>query len=354
MKDITILLTASGSPSMPGLVKCFKKNGERNIRIIGTDMKNDASVTQMVDVFYQVPSASSDDYIDCLINICKKEKVDIVIPGMSQELYKMVASKNKFEQIGTKLSLSEGDSLFIVNNKLKTYQFMADNNLPVPKFYQITHASELEEVCCLLGYPQKPVCVKVTESSGSRGVRIIDAGKSRYDLFINDKPSSFYISLKEMTEILSEKNQLPEMIVMEYLPGIEYTVDLLADKGKVLYIVGKRNNVSLMSIAQESTLTEEPSAYKLCTEIVRLMNLDGNIGFDFLYDAKGIPILMDINPRITATISLCAAGGLNLPYLRIKQLLGEELPEVEINYGITMKRRYLEMFTDNDGNEVLW
>ena len=200
---------------------------------------------------------------------------------------------------------------------------MADNNLPVPKFYQITHASELEEVCCLLGYPQKPVCVKVTESSGSRGVRIIDAGKSRYDLFINDKPSSFYISLKEMTEILSEKNQLPEMIVMEYLPGIEYTVDLLADKGKVLYIVGKRNNVSLMSIAQESTLTEEPSAYKLCTEIVRLMNLDGNIGFDFLYDAKGIPILMDINPRITATISLCAAGGLNLPYLRIKQLLGE-------------------------------
>jgi hypothetical protein len=34
--------------------------------------------------------------------------------------------------------------------------------------------------------------------------------------------------------------------------------------------------------------------------------------------------------------------------------LGEELPEVEINYGITMKRRYLEMFTDNDGNEVLW
>jgi carbamoyl-phosphate synthase large subunit len=354
MRDITVLITASGVQFMLGLVSCFRKNGERNIRIVGVDINEDPSIKLMVDQFYLVPRVSDDNYVDSLIEICKKEKVDVLIPFMSAELPYLLSRKSEFKNIGTKVSISESDSLLIANNKLKLYQFMADNNLPVPKFYQITHASELEEVCCLLGYPQKPVCVKVTESSGSRGVRIIDAGKSRYDLFINDKPSSFYISLKEMTEILSEKNQLPEMIVMEYLPGIEYTVDLLADKGKVLYIVGKRNNVSLMSIAQESTLTEEPSAYKLCTEIVRLMNLDGNIGFDFLYDAKGIPILMDINPRITATISLCAAGGLNLPYLRIKQLLGEELPEVEINYGITMKRRYLEMFTDNDGNEVLW
>lgn len=354
MNDITILTTASGSPSMPGLVKCFRNNGERNIKIIGTDMKDDASVKLMVDVFYQVPPASSEEYINCLIEICKIEKVDVVIPGISQELSAMLNNKNKFDQIGTKLSISESDSLVIANNKLKLYQFMEENNLPVPKFYQLNHISELEELCRLLGYPHKPVCLKVTESSGSRGVRIIDANKSRYDLFINDKPSSFYISLKELTEVLMEKNELPEIIVMEYLPGIEYTVDLLADKGDVLYIAGKRNNVSLMSIAQESTLSAEPSAYKLCTDIVRLMNLDGNIGFDFLYNSNGIPILMDTNPRITATISLCAAGGLNLPYLRVKQLLGEELPDIEINYGVKMKRRYLEMFTDKDGNKVLW
>ena len=38
-------------------------------------------------------------------------------------------------------------------------------------------------------------------------------------------------------------------------------------------------------------------------------------------------------------------GGLNLPYLRIKMLLGEELPKVEIKYGVKMRRRYLEMFS---------
>lgn len=353
MRDLNVLITASGVQFMPGLVSCLKNNGERNIKIIGVDINDDPSIKMMVDQFYLVPRVSDENYIDVLIEVCRKEKVDVLIPFMSAELPYLLTRKEEFENIGTRVSISESDSVLIANNKLKLYQFMVKHNLPVPKYYLLNNASELEELCRLLGYPQQPVCVKVTESSGSRGVRIIDANKSRYDLFINDKPSSFYTSLKEMTEILNENNKLPEIIVMEYLPGIEYTVDLLADKGKILYIAGKRNHVSLMSIAQESSLAEEPWAYKLCAEIVRLMNLDGNIGFDFLFDAEGIPILMDINPRITATISLCAAGGLNLTYLRIKQLLGEELPEIKINYGIKMKRRYLEMFTNKYGEPVL-
>ena len=38
-------------------------------------------------------------------------------------------------------------------------------------------------------------------------------------------------------------------------------------------------------------------------------------------------------------------GGVNLPYLRVKQLLGEPLPDCKIQIGIKMKRRYTEMFT---------
>ena len=54
---------------------------------------------------------------------------------------------------------------------------------------------------------------------------------------------------------------------------------------------------------------------------------------------------MEINPRIAATMQIFKEGGLNLPYLRIKMLLGEELPKVEIKYGVKMRRRYLEMFS---------
>ena len=71
----------------------------------------------------------------------------------------------------------------------------------------------------------------------------------------------------------------------------------------------------------------------------------GNADLDFKYDKDGHPVLMEINPRIAATMQIFKIGGMNLPYLRIKQLLGEELPEIEIKYGVKMKRRYLEMFS---------
>ena len=35
MKDITILISAAGSPTIPGMISCFRNNGERNIRIVG-------------------------------------------------------------------------------------------------------------------------------------------------------------------------------------------------------------------------------------------------------------------------------------------------------------------------------
>ena len=52
-----------------------------------------------------------------------------------------------------------------------------------------------------------------------------------------------------------------------------------------------------------------------------------------------------VDSRIAATMKIFAEGGMNLPYLRIKQLLGEDLPSVELKYGVKMKRRYLEMFS---------
>ena len=91
---------------------------------------------------------------------------------------------------------------------------------------------------------------------------------------------------------------------------------------------------------------------KQIINITKLLALDGNIGYDFMRNENGEAVLMDINPRQTATMSVIAAGGVNLPYLRIKQLLGEELPKCEIKYGTRLKRRTSEMFTDINGKII--
>lgn len=344
MRDITVLLTACGVQFIPGLVNCLKDNGERNIRLIGTDMHDDKTLYSLFDRLYVVPAAKDERYVDVLLDICKKEKVDVLLPFMSAELIPLLDRLQDFENLGVKVSVSDRKSVEIANNKLRFYEFLKEQGLAVPKFHAVKHADELKEACEAVGYPENAVCVKATELSGSRGIRIIDASKSRYDILFGQKPNSFYTTFEELQDTLREYPTMPEMMAMECLPGEEGSVDLLADNGTILYMAYRESNVNLASIPQEATLTYNDEAYQIAREVIAALGLSGNADLDFKYDRNGHPVLMEINPRIAATMQIFKEGGMNLPYLRIKQLLGEDLPKVEIKYGVKMKRRYQEMF----------
>ena len=346
MKDLTVLVSACGAQFMPGLADCLKDNGERYIRIVGVDMGIDPTVRQMVDALYQVPAVDSPNYIDRLLEICKAEKVDVVLPFMSAELLPLIDRKRDFEAIGTRVSVADRYSVEITNNKYRLYQFMKKNNLPIPRFALIRKAEELIAACEACGYPHNAVCVKATELSGSRGIRIIKPDVSRFDILFHEKPNSFFTTLNELLSTLNEKDEMPEMMAMEYLPGMEGSVDLIADKGRIQYMAYRESTVNLHSIPQAGELKDNTEAYAIAERVIKALEFSGSADLDFKNDASGNPVLMEINPRIAATMKIFKEGGLNLPYLRIKQLMGEQMPNIKLKYGIKMKRRYLEMFAE--------
>ena len=209
MRDITLLLTAAGAPATPGIASCFRKIGERNIRLIGTDMKSDPTIEQYVDKCYFAPAATDPGYVDRLLEICRLEKVDVVIPGISDELLPLCLREQEFRTIGTKVSVSNEKSIKICTNKLKFYNFLKNNDIKIPKFYPVHNVEDFDRAVTLLGYPEKKVCLKATVSSGSRGVRIIDSGKSRADILFGEKPNSLYTSFEDLRSILTEAGSFP-------------------------------------------------------------------------------------------------------------------------------------------------
>lgn len=347
LRDLTVLLSACGAQFAPGLVNCLKDNGECHIRVIGVDMHYDHTLDSLYDAIYEVPAASSPQYVDDLLEICRKETVDVVLPFMSAELLPLCDRLQDFEREGIKVAVGDRKTIETTINKYEFYSFLKEHGLKVPKFHVIKKASELKEACESVGYPDYPVCVKATELSGSRGIRIIDPSKSRYDILFGEKPNSFFTSFEDLQATLNEREEMPEMMAMEYLPGEEGSVDLIAEHGKILYMAYRESNVNLASIPQAATLSYNKEAYEIAESVVKALVLDGSADLDFKYDRDGKPVLMEINPRIAATMQIFKEGGLNLPYLRIKQLLGEELPIINIKYGVKMRRRYLEMFTNN-------
>ena len=340
MREVTVLITACGNVYMPGTTASIRNNGERKIRLIGADMNHDDTILQMVDQYYQVPRGDDPNYAKVLLDICIKEHVDVVIPIMSAELVALAENEEMFRNAGVTLSISNLESLKIANNKLALFEYMKANDIPVPKFWMV---NSVEDVDAAIEHIGVPVVFKTTEGSGSRGMRIIDPSKSRFDILFHEKPTSAYVTLQDFKETLQE-GDMPPMLAMEYLPGHEYTVDMLCDNGKVLYNMCRRGLNVQTSIILDGVVENKPEITNLCAMVAEKLKLTGNIGFDVKERADGTPVIMECNPRATAGVSEFTASGVNLLYLNVKRCLGEPLPEVTPKYGVIMKRRYQEMY----------
>ena len=340
MRDVTVLITACGNVYMPGTTASIKNNGERNIRLIGADMNRDDTILQMVDTYYTVPRGDAPEYADAILDICIKEQVDVVIPIMSVELETLARNADRFAEAGVTLSVSGLESLKIANNKLALFEFMKENNLPAPRFCAVKSVEDVDRAVEEIGVP---VVFKTTEGSGSRGMRIIDPSKSRFDILFHEKPTSAYVTLKDFKETLLE-GDMPQMLAMEYLPGHKYSVDLLCENGKVFYSLCRRGLNVQTSIILDGIVEDKPEITRLCSLVAEKLKLTGNIGFDVKERADGTPVIMECNPRATAGVSEFTASGVNLLYLNIKRCLGEPIPELTPKYGVIMKRRYQEMY----------
>lgn len=107
MELLTILISAAGSPTIPGQLRCFKNNGEREIRIVGVDMSDDPTIGLMVDAYYKVPAATEPEYVDIILDICRKEGVDIYFPNISAEVTAVSKRAEEFAAIGTMVSTAD-------------------------------------------------------------------------------------------------------------------------------------------------------------------------------------------------------------------------------------------------------
>lgn len=304
-----------------------------------------------MDAFYKVPEPESPTFINYVYDICKKEQVEVITPIVTRELEVFAAAKAYFESTGIKIAVSDAALLYIANNKGLLLTAMKEAGLPTPEFRVVHTADSVETAIKELGYPEKALVVKPTFGNGSRGTRILDTRVPQWDLFFKDMPNSMYIGLTELMAILRLKDSILEMMVMEYLLGTDYSVDILADHGKVLYCACRKGLNTVSSIYTSDIIELNEEVVHLCGSVVERLKLDGNLGFDTKMDVLGRPQMLESNPRLTIGISVVVAAGMNLPYFRIKQLLGEPLPSVSLKEGVMRQLLNQAVFIDPDGKE---
>lgn len=350
LSDLTVIVTAAGAPGAPGIIKSLRLNGERRIRIIGTDMNPEAVGLSMADKAYVVPPGTSEKFIPAMLRIAEKEKADAILPLATYELMPFSKNRKKFENIGTKVLVSEPKPLEAANDKAKLLKFLKKEGIPTPDFIIAKNLKEFMRAVHKLGYPEKEVCFKPHISKGSRGFRILKEGMDELDLLLNYKPeqAGFYSTLERITAQLEDANPFPELVVMEYLPGKEYSVDILADKGKSLATVPRLREAIKLGICFIGKVENNLEVKKIAEKIVSSLKLDYNINLQLKYSADKVPKILEINPRVSGTIVMCTGAGVNLPYLAIKLALGERIPKITPKYGTKMIRYWEEVYYKDD------
>jgi carbamoyl-phosphate synthase large subunit len=353
LRDIIVFITGAGAPGAPGIIKSLRKVIDRKVVIIGGDANPDTSVgLGLLDKVFRIPFANAPDFTEKVLSICISEKVDVIIPLVTRELMIFASNRQLFQKNGIYVSVSNPESLATANNKYLLMKFCKESGIPIPDFRLVNSIDEFRNAAKELGYPDNKICFKPPVSNGLRGFRIIEDSQDRLFSLMNEKPNNIYIGFDEFISICKGGTFFPELVVMEYLPGDEYSVDVLVDNGRFISAIPRSRDYIKMGISFVGTVTKDEEIIGYSRRIVEGLLLNGNIGLQFKRDINGIPKIIESNPRVQGTIVLCTAAGENMVYEAVKLGLGEKLPSSSIKWGLKMIRYWDELFIDIDGNRI--
>ena len=311
LRPITVLVSASGAPGTAALLRALRENGEREVRLVGTDMAERAIGRHLCDAFHLVPAGSDPGFPDAIREIVEREAVDAVLPQSSFDLAGLAAHRDDFP---VPVLVSQPETIHRSNDKAESYALMHRVGVPAPAFRRVRGAQEVAKAAGELGYPERPVCFKPVFSSGSRGFRVLDPTLDRAHQLLHERPGSVAMRLEEAVELLPAEGG-PDLLVMELATGGERTIDGIADGKRVLLGHPKTRESMRAGLAMYFVTLDDPALMEMADRIVAELSIEHFFNIQLVGEQ-----VIEINPRISTVVY---QDDLNLPYLGVKRALGE-------------------------------
>src|SRR5262249_2275566 len=140
--------------------------------------------------------------------------VNLIIPTIDEELPVFGRSKQRFERSGIQVAVSSEHTSNVCNDKFETYLFCKRKGIRTP----------------------------VTRLGGD-----FDLGSLQFPLYVKPRTGQDSVNVfavQNEAQLRLFLNYVPDAIVQDYLPGTEFTVDVLADfNGRILSIVPRERVV---------------------------------------------------------------------------------------------------------------
>ena len=332
--------SGSGAPGFAGIAACLREDPQ--IRLVSGDMNADAYGKSLSDAFYLMPPSNDFSYAERVLEISKTEGIDVILPITTSELIVLSEKSDVFAQQGIQVVVSQFKGLIMSNDKGSLHNWAKSIGIAVPDGMVCSDKREFKENSERLLLEHSRLFFKPVRGNGSRGIGLIS--REIEPVRASHKPELMPLLLSEWLERLPEIFDVP-LLLTEYLPGREYSVDAFIWDGNETIAVPRTRDKMVSGISVSGVFEFNETLITETKKLLDSLNLRGPIGVQWRNNAEGIPHLLEINPRLQGTTSTLRHAGLNIPLLAVYKALGMtvKLP-AELNWNRAFTRHWQDVF----------
>lgn len=294
---MNILILSSGTRNK--IVQYFKRALEGKGNVVCTDMSNLAPSIYEADKFYTVPRMTAPEYIDVILDICKKEQVTGVLSLIDPELSLLAENKDKFAEIGTTVIGSSYDLCEMSLDKFQMFNWLIEHGYKCAKSYMDKNEFFSD----------------------------VEAGKIKYPVFVKPARGSASIAIskvydKATVELLFAQND--GLMIQEFLEGQEIGADVYIDmiSGEVVSIFTKKKILMRAGETDKAVSFKDERLFALIEKFAREAGYRGQIDID-IFDVNGEYCISEVNPRFGGGYPHAYESGADHMKLIIKNLAGD-------------------------------
>jgi carbamoyl-phosphate synthase large subunit len=314
----TVLRTAAGSPVAPFVIRALKDIPD--VRVVAVDSDPLSCGFAFADRHYVVPRVQSPDFAEAMIEICRRESVDLLLPDLDEELGPLSKARDRFLSVGTRVVVSTSEALGECSDKYRTFRFFRTRGIPTPETCLAEHVAAGQSLCF-------PLIVKPRSGRGSS------------DVFKADGPT-------ELEDLL---RRVPNALIQEFVDGVEYTIDTMSDlAGNFLYCSVRQRLATDSGISVKGRTVVNARLSELAKRIAEALPLVGPGCLQGIEDGEGIKFT-EINPRLGGGAALSIAAGAPMLTDLVRLARGEPATgPVTYRGDVLMLRFWQEVFVDED------
>lgn len=262
-----------------------------------------------------LPQVDDAEFVSVINKICQEHSIDFIFPAHDSVVLKLALAKDKGELIADVVT-SPAETCEIARSKFKTYELLHDI-IAVPKLFQA-----VEEITD----SDFPVFLKPNVGQGSKGTQ----------------------KANTMEEIEFYCNKDPSLLIMEFLPGQEFTIDCFTDKnGALQFCEGRVRNRINNGISVNSSTVIDKRFKDIAKKINSHLDFQGAWFFQLKENYNKELVLMEIAPRIAGTMGLVRCKGVNLALLSLFDKLEYPVSIFENDYELVIDRALENKYRHN-------